>query len=174
MSATTARGCTELCALVPDFRRNGGAGLDWDEGVAHRTGAYTFTATGTSNRALFPELNDEEKTRHNAELVYPNLLLSLSSDHVAAFTLWPRSPGHTTIERRFLFDANEMRRDNFDPMDAVGFWDIVNRQDWRVCEGVQEGMSSRCFDRGYFAPMEDPSLDIRRYTTTRMGDDVES
>src|SRR5215207_1123347 len=35
----------ELCRVVPAFKR-GGAGLDWDRGVTHREGAWTFTATG--------------------------------------------------------------------------------------------------------------------------------
>jgi hypothetical protein len=29
-------------------------------------------------------------------------------------------------------------------------------------------MSSRMFDRGYYAPMEDASLDIRRYLDARL------
>ena len=33
----------ELCALVPAFRERGGAGLDWDDGIPHRAGAWTFT-----------------------------------------------------------------------------------------------------------------------------------
>ena len=38
----------ELCALVPAFRERGGAGLDWDDGIPHRPGAWTFTLNGTS------------------------------------------------------------------------------------------------------------------------------
>jgi hypothetical protein len=29
-------------------------------------------------------------------------------------------------------------------------------------------MASRSFDHGWYAPMEDPSLDIRRWWTTKM------
>ena len=46
----------ELCALVPAFRERGGAGLDWDDGIPHRAGAWTFTSSGSSNRAPFPGL----------------------------------------------------------------------------------------------------------------------
>src|SRR5262249_22115828 len=42
----------ELCDLVPAFR-HGGADLNWDAGIAHRDGAYTFTLTGTTRRAPF-------------------------------------------------------------------------------------------------------------------------
>ena len=63
----------------------------------------------------------------------------------------------------FLFDPAEMAKPGFDPSDAVDFWDLVNRQDWRICESVQAGMRSQAFRYGYYAPMEDASLDIRRY-----------
>ena len=161
----------ELCALVPAFRDHGGNNLDWEHGIPHREGAYTFTWSGTSNRALFEGLSPEEQTRHKAELIYPNLLLSLSADHAAAFTLWPRAPHHTTVTCDFLFDPAEMAKEDFDPSDAVDFWDLVNRQDWTICAGVQRGMSSRAFTVGYYAPMEDASLDIRRYIGDRLGHD---
>jgi glycine betaine catabolism A len=160
----------ELCKLVPAFKRKGGADLDWDDGIPHREGAYTFTDTGVSNRTPFAGLSPEERERHKGELIYPNFLLSLASEHVTAFLLWPQGAGSTTITCDFLFDPSEIAKSDFDPRDAVDFWDRVNRQDWAVCEGVQRGMRSRVFDRGYFAPMEDMSLDIRRYIDKALGD----
>jgi Rieske 2Fe-2S family protein len=160
----------ELCDVIPAFKRRGGAGLDWDQGIPHRDGAWTFTRTGTAERAPFPGLSKEERTRHKGELVYPNLMLSLAADHVAAFTLWPRSSGRTVVACDFLFHPDEVVRPGFDPSDAVDFWDLVNRQDWEICERVQAGMSSRIWSHGYYAPMEDASLDIRRYVGERMGE----
>jgi Rieske 2Fe-2S family protein len=153
----------ELVELVPAFRQRGGSELDWDSGIPHREGAWTFTFSGTTNRRPFPGLSEEEKTRHKGLLIYPNLMLSVSADHIAAFTLFPHSPDATTIVCDFLFHVDEIARVGFDPSDAVDFWDVVNRQDWKVCEGVQKGMSSRRFDTGFYAPMEDYSMDIRRY-----------
>jgi Rieske 2Fe-2S family protein len=161
----------ELCRVVPAFKR-GGAGLDWDRGIPHREGAWTFTASGQSDRAPFPGLDDDERTRHKGELVYPNLMLSLSADHVAAFTLWPRGPAETTVVCELLFHPDERARPGFDPSDAADFWDLVNRQDWAMCESVQRGMASRAYSGGWFAPMEQPSLDIRRYVLDRLGEEV--
>jgi len=158
----------ELCEVVPAFK-DGGRGLDWDAGVPHRAGATTFTRSGTTRRPPFPGLSEHERTRHKGELLYPNMMLSLSSDHVAAFTLWPLAAGRTRIDCDFLFHPDEIARPDFDPSDAVDFWDLVNRQDWRICEAVQDGMSSCVFDRGFYAPMEDLSLDIRRYVGDRLG-----
>jgi glycine betaine catabolism A len=48
----------ELCRVVPAFKR-GGTGLDWERGIPHREGAWTFTASGQSARAPFPGLDDD-------------------------------------------------------------------------------------------------------------------
>jgi glycine betaine catabolism A len=159
----------ELCALVPSFREAGGANLDWERGVPHRSGAYTFTESGTTSRRPFPGLDEDEQVRHKGELVYPNLFLSVACDHVAAFLLQPLGPERTRIICHFLFEAQEIDKPGFDPRDAVDFWDLVNRQDWTVCESVQEGIQARVHEHGYFAPMEDWNLDIRRYVTERIG-----
>jgi Rieske 2Fe-2S family protein len=160
----------ELCALVPAFRERGGAGLAWEDGIPHRPGAWTFTASGTSARAPFPGLSASERTHHKGEIVYPNLLLSAAAEHVAAFMLWPTGPDHTRIACEFLFHESEIGKPGFDPSDVVDFWDVVNRQDWWICEGVQAGMRSRGFRGAFFAPMEDPSMDICRYLETQLGD----
>ena len=153
----------ELCAVVPAFRVKGGAELDWERGIPHREGAYTFTFSGTTTRAPFPGLNEDERTRHKGELIYPNCMLSLSADHVAAFMLFPRGPARTTIVCDFLFHPDETAKPSFDPSDAVEFWDLTNKQDWAICESVQRGMSSRVWEYGFYAPMESWSLDMRRY-----------
>ena len=159
----------ELCEIVPDFKRAGGAHLDWVSGIPHRPGAYTFTSTGTTERQPFSSLNEEEKVRHMGELIYPNMLLSLSCDHVVAFLLSPQGPTRTCIACNFLFHLNEIQKASFDPSDAVDFWDRINRQVWAICERVQAGLKSRAHQFGYYAPMENPSADIRRYVGPQLG-----
>jgi Rieske 2Fe-2S family protein len=164
----------ELCAVVPAFRASGGGALDWSRGIAHRDGAYTFTHSGTTTRRPFPGLNEDERTRHKGEVIYPNLFVSLACDHVAAFILEPRGPERTDITCHFLFEPEAMAQGDYDPHDTVEFWDITNRQDWNICESVQRGMHSRVHTHGYYAPMEDFNLDIRRYVTERLGPDAGS
>ncbi len=159
----------ELCEIVPAFKQGGGAGLDWERGIPHREGAVTFTASGTTERKMFSGLNADEQVRHKGDLVYPNLFLSASSDHVAVFVLHATGPHHTRVDCHFLFHPSEMERPEFDPSDASDFWHVVNRQDWSICERVQQGMGSRVHDRGIFSPMEDWNLDIRRYVSDRIG-----
>jgi hypothetical protein len=73
--------------------------------------------------------DDYERERHEGELIYPNLLLSLQ----------PRS--------------------------CRGVHGVADRP-------VQAGMTSRAFRFGYYAPMEDASLDIRRYIAVHPGPDA--
>ncbi len=158
----------ELCRLVPAFA-GGGTGLDWDNGIPHREGAWTFTMTGTTTRAPLPGLDEHERTRHKGDLVYPNLMVSASADHVAAFVLLPQATDRTRVVCSLLFAAGEVAAPAFDPSDAGDLWDLVNKQDWAICESVQRGMSSRAYRHGWFAPMEDDSLDIRRWLLPRLG-----
>jgi glycine betaine catabolism A len=157
----------ELSRLVPSFA-GGGSSLDWDQGIPHREGAWTFTISGTTTRAPLPGLDEHERTRHKGDLVYPNLMLSASADHVAAFTLHPRAVDRTEVVCSLLFARDEVTDPGFDPSDAAELWDLVNRQDWAICESVQRGMSSRAYTHGWFAPMEDDSLDIRRWLLPRL------
>jgi Rieske 2Fe-2S family protein len=158
----------ELCEVVPAFRQQGGAALEWDRGIPHKDGAITFTRTGKTDRAPFPGLNADEKVRHKGELIYPNMMLSLACDHVAAFTLGPLAPDRTKIICEFLFHPDEMQNPNFNPSDAIEFWDLVNRQDWEICKRVQQGTAARVHNFGFYAPMEDLSLDIRRYILEKL------
>lgn len=158
----------ELSRLVPSFA-GGGAGLDWDRGIPHREGAWTFTTSGTTDRAPLPGLSEDERMRHKGDLVYPNLMLSASADHVAAFVLRPVAVDRTLVTCSLLFGADEVAGPGFDPSDAADLWHLVNQQDWAICEAVQRGMTSRAYTHGWFAPMEDDSLDIRRWLLPRLG-----
>ena len=158
----------ELCEIVPSFRKNGGSDLDWDKGVPHKKGANTFTMSGTTNRKPFPGLNKYEKERHFGQALYPNLLISLAMDHVAIFIIKPTTEKITEIEFRILFHSDEISNDDFDPSDTFELWDITNKQDWDICERVQRGMSSKGFEQGYYAEMEDENLNVKNYIETKL------
>ena len=159
----------ELCEVVPAFKENGGNSLDWIDGIPHREGAYTFTLSGTTNRETFPGLSEAEKVNHKGQLIFPNLMVSLAAEHVAAFTLFPKDPDTTVIICDFLFHPDEIAKLDFNPNDTVDFWDVVNKQDWVICAATQRGMHSRKFNQGYYAPMEDMSADMRRYIEAKLG-----
>jgi Rieske 2Fe-2S family protein len=156
----------ELTRLVPAFADGGtdGAALARTTGVPHREGAWTYSFSGTSPRPPFPELDDGERVRHRSELVYPNLMLSLSAEHVASFLLAPLAADRT----RITFDVLVAPGQAATPIeDCAGFWDLVNHQDRQVCESLQRGMSSSFYTGGWYAPVEQDGL-IRRWLVPRL------
>ena len=155
---------------MPAFKQGGGRELDWDGGIPHREGATTFTFTGTTTRAAVPRAlrGRTRETQGRADLPEPHGE-SLGRPCRGVHGLAARRGSHA-IDCDFLFHPDEMAKPGFDPADAVDFWDLVNRQDWEICASVQKGMSSRVFSSGYYAPMEDLSLDIRRYLADTLGD----
>ncbi len=86
--------------------------------------------------------------------IFPNMLLSLHPDYVMMHTLRPESPGRTRIRCEWLFAPEAFDRNDFNPDDAVEFWDMVNRQDWHVCELSQQGIASRAYRPGPYSPRE--------------------
>jgi glycine betaine catabolism A len=75
----------------------------------------------------------------------------------------PRPEIRAQIACQVLFHPNAAEADELGPSDAVDFLHMVNLQPWSICERVQRGMTSRTFTYGWYAPMENPSLDIRRW-----------
>jgi Rieske 2Fe-2S family protein len=86
--------------------------------------------------------------------IFPNMLLSLHPEYVMVHQLWPQSPERTLIICDWLFHPNAFRRKDFNPEDAIEFWDMTNKQDWHVCELSQQGISSRAYEPGPFSSRE--------------------
>ncbi|MGE5209102.1 MAG: aromatic ring-hydroxylating oxygenase subunit alpha [Alphaproteobacteria bacterium] len=101
--------------------------------------------------------------------IFPNMLLSLHPDYVMAHQLEPRSPDRTQILCDWFFNPEAFKRSDFDPEDAVKFWDMVNRQDWHVCELSQQGISSRAYETGPYSARESIPAAWDREYLRRMG-----
>jgi Rieske 2Fe-2S family protein len=86
--------------------------------------------------------------------IFPNMLLSLHPDYVMVHQLEPLSPERTLIFCDWFFNPEAFKRSDFDPEDAVEFWDMVNRQDWHVCELSQQGIASRAYAPGPYSSRE--------------------
>jgi len=86
--------------------------------------------------------------------LFPNALVSLHPDYVMLHTLWPRAVDRTEVTCEWFFEPETMARPDFDPSDAVDFWDTVNRQDWRVCELTQRGVRTKGYTAGRYSADE--------------------
>jgi glycine betaine catabolism A len=126
-----------------------------------REGIATLSLDGRRRRACLPGLGASECRYVYYYAVLPNLLLSLHPDYVMTHALWPRGVGRTEIVCEWLFHPDAMAAADFDPEDAVAFWDVTNRQDWHVCEQMQLGLGSRAYRPGPYSHREDllPAFD---------------
>jgi Rieske 2Fe-2S family protein len=86
--------------------------------------------------------------------IFPNMLLSLHPDYVMVHQLEPQSPERTLILCDWFFHPDAFNGEDFRPHDAIEFWDMVNRQDWHVCELSQQGIASRGYEPGPYSARE--------------------
>ncbi len=108
-----------------------------------------------NGRPSLAGLTSEDERRIYYFVVWPNLLLSLHPDYVMTHQVWPLGPARSHVRCEWHFDPEVMARPDFDPSDAVDFWDTTNRQDWRVCELQQQGTASTAYRPGRYSLMED-------------------
>ena len=62
----------------------------------------------------------------------------------------------------WFFEPEAMEQPGFDSTDAVEFWDMVNRQDWEVCELSQLGLGSAGYTPGRYTDVESTVHDFDR------------
>ena len=86
--------------------------------------------------------------------IFPNMLLSLHPEYVMVHQLWPQSPERTLIVCDWFFHPDAFDRADFNPNDAIEFWDMTNKQDWHVCELSQQGIASRAYEPGPYSSRE--------------------
>ena len=87
-------------------------------------------------------------------VVFPNTLVSLHPDYVMVHTLWPSTEDRTEVHCEWFFEPRTIARPDFDPDDAIAFWDQVNREDWYVCELTQKGVRTRGLTPGRYSAEE--------------------
>ncbi len=129
----------ELCEVTPV---DSGTDLSptglWCGGTMElKPHAVTMSLDGTSPVEPLPGIDGDRLRRVAYLSLFPNLLVSAHPDYVLAHRLTPTAPERTEVECTWLFAEA-----GIDPSFAVDFWDITNREDWAVCEGVQRGMAN--------------------------------
>ena len=118
------------------------------------TRGHSLTLTGNSCALPVGDIKGEDHDRVFYYSIFPNMLLSMHPDYVMVHQLWPHSPKRTLIQCDWFFHPEAFDRADFHPDDAVEFWDMTNKQDWRVCELSQQGVASRAYQPGPYSPRE--------------------
>ena len=114
----------------------------------------SLTMTGGSCGLPLGDLPETDRQRAYYYTIFPNLMLSIHPDYVVYYTLWPEAPGRTRVSCEWLFHPASFGRPDFNPDDAVEFWDVTNRQDWHITEQSFAGISSRAYEPGPYSPRE--------------------
>jgi Rieske 2Fe-2S family protein len=133
-----------------------GAGSWCGGSMTLNEGAETM-GTGNGHAGHRPPIAGLDPAEHHSVYyfaLFPNALVSLHPDYVMLHTLWPRAADRTEVTCEWLFEPETIARDDFDPSDAIEFWDMVNRQDWHVCELAQMGVRAKGYVAGRYSSHE--------------------
>ncbi len=114
----------------------------------------SLTTTGHTARKPVGRVSGANLNRVYYYTIFPSMLLSLHPDYVMVHYVRPLSPDRTEIVCEWLFEPQSIDAPGFDPNDAVEFWDLTNRQDWRVNELTQLGLKSRAYVPGPYSNAE--------------------
>ena len=112
----------------------------------------SLTVSGNACASFVGEIENLQQVFYYS--IFPNMLLSLHPEYVMVHQLWPQSPDRTLILCDWLFHPDAFPRKEFNPDDAIEFWDLTNKQDWHMCELSQEGISSRAYEPGPYSSRE--------------------
>jgi Rieske 2Fe-2S family protein len=119
-----------------------------------RTPETSLTTSGQTRRKALPGVHGDELLHVYYYTIFPSMLLSLHPDYVMVHYVQPLAPDRTSIVCEWYFDPAAMSQPDFDPSDAVEFWDLTNRQDWHVNELTQQGIASRAYQPGPYSQQE--------------------
>jgi glycine betaine catabolism A len=130
----------------------------------------SLSTTGTRRRPPLGTVNEADQDRAYYYTIFPSMMLSLHADYAMVHYATPASEHRTRVSCAFLFDPATMSREDFDPSDAVDFWDTTNRQDWHVNELTHAGLRSRAYASGPYAHAEGLLAAFDRYYCSIMDD----
>jgi Rieske 2Fe-2S family protein len=139
-----------------EYEPNGAWQGGWMELVP---GAETMALDGgmgsRRGRPAMAGMTALDERRIDYYIVWPMTFLSIHPDYLLVHYLTPDGPSRTRIVCEFLFPETTMALPDFDPSDAIAFWDLTNSQDWHVCELQQRGTASRSWVSGRYSSLEE-------------------
>jgi Rieske 2Fe-2S family protein len=134
------------------------------------TKGKSLTMSGNACALPVGDTKGEDHARVFYYSIFPNMLLSMHPDYVMVHQVWPQSLERTLILCDWLFHPEAAGAGigdpgyRYNPEDAIEFWDMTNKQDWRVCELSQQGIASRAYQPGPYSPRESiPAAFDREY-----------
>jgi Rieske 2Fe-2S family protein len=133
-----------------------------------RDGVKTLSMDGQSNRDPLPGLSVEDRRHVYYYCLLPQLLLNLHPDYMLTFQLWPMAVDRTDIVCEWAFHPDAIAKPDFDPRDAIDFWDLTNKQDWELSDLAQAGISTRGYQPGPYSNREELLMALDRFVLERL------
>lgn len=156
----------ELVDLVPLYRT--GRVVDpsrTDGGVVLANAGTSFTRSGGSQLPVISTMPAEHLHVYRGATVLPNMFVDVTATSVIVSSMFPSGPAATLTAMEYLVEPAAADAD-LEPL--IEFSELVGRQDYVVCERVQQGVSSRAFEHGVLTPKDDLVIDFtQRYLAMR-------
>ncbi len=131
--------------------------------------SQTMSSNGKLVGKLIPGLNAAQSRAVFYFTIFPTVFLSFHPDYVLVHRLQRMDARKTKVVCQFLFQQETIAENNFDPSQAIEFWDLTNRQDWEVCQLAQLGMSDPGYIPGPYSNLESVVAAFDRHYLTAMG-----
>ena len=158
------------------------AGIEYDPDGAWQggfmelvEGAETMALDGGQGsrrgRPAMPGISAQDERRIDYYVLWPTTFLSIHPDYLLVHRLIPQGPARTLVLCDWLFEPSTMAMPDFDPSDAVAFWDLTNTQDWHVCELQQRGTRSSTWVAGRYSNQEMPVHNFDKMVVDRYAGD---
>ncbi len=153
MDAIVARANARFRALGLDE----GDAMSTMSGVAwrcHRTpvmeGFVTQSMDGKPLSCLMGDIKEWDSGTLRTT-VFPNFWQHTNCDYAAASRLTPIGPDETHVRSYWLVDEKAVEGKDYTIDRLLPIWDLTNRQDWKICEDQQAGVSSHAYTPGPFS-----------------------
>ena len=114
----------------------------------------SITTNGKLSGPKIGNLSKENLSRVYYYTLFPNMLLSLHPDYIMYHTIYPISPEKCQISCSWLFSNKVENNLNYNPHNAINFWNKTNLEDWEICEKSQLGIKSKKYKPGPYSGQE--------------------
>jgi Rieske 2Fe-2S family protein len=133
-------------------------GVNWR---CHRTPVREGFVTQSMDGKMVSRLMGDIKEPDSGTLrttVFPNFWQHTNCDFAAAARLTPIGPGETHVRGYWLVDGTAVEGKDYTLDKLLPIWDITNRQDWKICEDQQAGVSSPGYVPGPYSTLRERNV----------------
>ena len=128
------------------------------------------TTEGNPSLPMIESLTQTDLTQSPLALIYPNLILILSSDAMAYLICLPKGPEQSVLLVASCFPMSTVERPDFEEgfKGHYEWWDTVNPEDRDAIESSQRGFRSKFYSSGRYSIREKIPHRFHNYIVDRL------